>query len=149
MLWAHPEIQRPSTAIQLDVWKHHVPEQNCTAKTNLQCCELCWPIHSSGSRGLLMWLWFCCCWLHTERLTDIGGITGIAKHFRLKRDPWLTKQQQYHEMLLKCRCLYKKKSFWPEALTISLQKSHPQSLLQWAGVWCRGRETWDALLQDQ
>lgn len=42
------------TAIPLDLWKHHVPEYNCTAKANLHCCELCWPIHSSGSRGLLM-----------------------------------------------------------------------------------------------
>lgn len=62
---------------------------------------------------------------HWKTVTDICGITGIAKHFRLRRDPWLTKQQQYHEMLLKCRCLYKKKSFWPEALTISLQEKSP------------------------
>lgn len=43
------------------------------------------------------------------RVSDIGGITGITKHFRLR----FTKQQQHHEILLKCHCFYyqKKKKF--------------------------------------
>lgn len=41
------------------------------------------------------------------RVSDIGDITDVTKHFRLR----FTKQQQHHKILLKCHCLYEKKMF--------------------------------------
>lgn len=70
--------------------------------------------HSSASRrvaGVILLLvvsqW--------RRVADIGDITGITKHFRLRWDPWLTKQLQHCKIQLKCHRLYTKCS-WPAAL---------------------------------
>lgn len=79
------------------------------------------------------------------RLSDIGGITDITKHFRLR----LTKQQQHHEIRLKCHYLYRKNVSVQKLWLFYFRKSHPWSLLQWAGVGSRESWTWDALLQDQ
>lgn len=69
--------------------------------------------HSSASRVVTVILLLVVS--QWRRVTGIGGVTGITKHFRLRWGPWLTEQLQHHEIQLKCHCLYTKCS-WPEAI---------------------------------